>query len=758
MATQQDEQEKHSDVGNAFVLIVTVLFVFPAAFAYYILGNALLEQNLCHVGPASFHLANSILDGRLSTFHEQRASLVNLYGTYTSFDDSSYYFVKTPYKIRPKVLPDYGYWSISTLALTLLSPSLRQERQMEWKNQKEDWYYDIVTAPSIQWDQSHEIDIEELQKTNQHSSKSNRWCLVNIQDPRKYYKNPGLPASLKNTDQSAFWNGKESSQNAVSKVKSNITKTEDEKDQDQDVFKICGKPQTSIVSSGDEAPFFVELPLHPPGQAIWTKLETESPNMDSSSRDDDFVGSDEDNQFSSFRQYQDKYKFSLPNPYQVQVQCHVQNIDLHHLAQGLTQPDSAPRLQWEHTKTVKLPQMNPLALPGTSLIWIILLLVQLRRGPPNRLRRPPITSLGTVLEHEDWDLVRAMQLLWFQSTWLKWSVTALWLYFIGSFLEPVVGTIPYLAITSVFVQVIAISGENMTTNLFLLVCFGHSVVLSQLQSSLKVGTAEITVISFGDAKHALKLNVFCIVIALCTFVLYKKVPWRSGTCCLLFGWALSNSTVLELLGAPQWTIPTLLMAHLWWKLSKLPDDLTQINDDESISFCDGMKDEPPKVKKVCFGYQPDTMVSLKQRCCKSFNSCLGYLWFGVWMLLTLGCSFTLDWTLVVGNMMTLWLCIGTIQFPRHPLWSLYHMVASTVLIVINTMTLAGWCLCHVAIMTGALHALPPPYVYASMAVQIVAHTAALLRTAATKHWRLSQNTPGCYFWTHVKMLGSVIYS
>lgn len=745
MATQQsDEQERQNDVGNSFVFVVTVLFLFPAAFAYYILGNALLEQNLCHVGPATFHLSNSLLDGSLIKFHEQRASLVNLYGTYTSFDDSSYYFVKTPYKILPKVLPDYGYWSISTLALTLLSPSLRQERQREWQNQKEDWYYDIVTAPSIQWDQSHEVDIEELKRTQKHSSKANRWCLVNIQDPRKYYKNEELPASLKTSDQAT--------------VNLNVTKTEDEKEQDQDVIKICGKPQTSIVSSGDEAPFFVELPLHPPGQAIWTKLETESPNMeDSSNQDDDVVVGDED-QFSSFRQYQDKYKFSLPNPYQVQVQCHVQSIDLHHLAQGLTQPDSEPRLEWEHTKTAKLPQLNPLALPGTTLIWVILFLVQLRRGPPNRLRRPPITSLGTVLEHEEWDLVRAMQLLWFQSTWLKWSVTALWLYIIGSFLEPNVGAFPYLAITGVFVQAIAISGENMTTNLFLLVCFGQSVVLSQLQSSLKIGPVEITDISLGDAKHALKLNVFCIMIALCTFVLYKKLPWRSGACCLFLGWALSNVTVLELLGAPQWTIPTLMMAHLWWKLSKLPDDLSQINDDESISFCDGIKNEPPKRKRVCFGYQPDTVLSLKQRCCKSFNSCLGVLWFCIWMLLTVGCAFTLDWTLVVGNMMTLWLCIGTTQFPRHPLWSLYHMVASTVLIVINTMTLAGWCLCHVAIMTGALHALPPPYVYASMAIQILAHTIALLRTAATKHWRLSQNTPGCYFWTHIKILGSIFYT
>eukprot|EP00545_Synedropsis_sp_CCMP1620_P015002 CAMPEP_0119021786 /NCGR_PEP_ID=MMETSP1176-20130426/26692_1 /TAXON_ID=265551 /ORGANISM="Synedropsis recta cf, Strain CCMP1620" /LENGTH=123 /DNA_ID=CAMNT_0006976473 /DNA_START=13 /DNA_END=381 /DNA_ORIENTATION=- len=120
----------------------------------------------------------------------------------------------------------------------------------------------------------------------------------------------------------------------------------------------------------------------------------------------------------------------------------------------------------------------------------------------------------------------------------------------------------------------------------------------------------------------------------------------------------------------------------------------------------------------------------------------------------------MDWTLVVGNMMTLWLCIGCNQFPRHPLWALYHMVASSVLIILNTMTVTGWYLCHVAISTRALHALPPTYVYISMALQTLAHFVALLHTVRTKHWETTssqeEQVPGHYFWRNVRMVGEEI--
>jgi hypothetical protein len=708
--------EPQHNIGKALILVVGALIVIPGSFAYYILANALREQNLCHVGPIS--LKPNSLDS-IQKFQERRASVLNLYGTYTTFDDASYYFVKTPYEISPQVLPDYGYWSISTLSLTLLSPFLRRQRQEDWKSLEDT--YDIETAPAIQWDQSHEIDFT---PRREHSSQSNRWCLQNHQDPKKYHRKGDVVQDPQAKYKAAVFGSKAVGITEVSKF--------------PELFRICARPQASILSSGDQAPYFVELPLQPPMAGIWRRYETDS----ILTKPDDDDGDVEGRQYARYRRSK-----RPSNPYQLQVQCHVRDLDLHHLAHGSLQPDSMPHLGWEHAESIVMPQWNVFYLPGTFAILLVLILVQLRRRsrPSRRRQREP-------QQDHDWNLVRAVQQLWIHETWQQWALTSVWVYFIGANLEPLVGTMPYLGITVVFLQLVAIVSSDAC---FLWVCFGQSVLLAQIEPSLSIGPLEISAISLGDSSNALKLNIVSVLIALIPFLQPSaEIPWRSAASCLLVGWSLAKPLTLELLGAPQWTIPTLFLGHLWWKLTKLPDQDLKKTDDEMTAFCEEDGDDQDYDEETVFSDESDSL-SVKQRILQ-FTKMIGtYVLFGSWLALTIGCIFTMDWTLVVGNMMTLWLCIGSNQFPRHPLWSLYHMVASSVLIILNAMTLTGWYLCHVAISTRALNALPPVYVYASMILQTAAHLVALIHTVHTKHWE-TPHVPGHYFWSNVRIVGEEI--
>jgi len=703
--------------------VLVQLYIFPATFTYYIIQNALKEQSVCHVGPTP---SSSLGDG---IFPVQDPMLANLYGTYIAFDEASYYFVKTPYSIRPQVLPNYGYWSISTLAFTLFSPKLRQMRQTLWKVQSKDIDYNMATAPSIQWDQVHELDIPKLRMNEDHSSMSNRWCLVNQrQDPRKYYKDRSI---LKPHGKVML--GKNVEGTFLYKNRKILSRDKDQREKvdDEEPFKLCSPPETSIMSAANTLPYFVELPLHPPGGGIW-----EVPTSEGIQRGIDALNAIE------------RRTPKRPAEYKIEVRCNVKDVSLQDLSRGVIKPDSAPQLGWENAETIESFQWNPFYLPGTFLVSIVLLLVQLRP----RSRKKTMTPVP--VEQEDWNLVRAMQLLWFHSSWINLSITAIWVYVIGSCLEPVLGTIPYLAITVLFLQIVAFSAENMWSNSFLFICFGQSVLLSQLEPSLAIGAVEISAISFGDSANSLKLNVFCLAIPLFPFVQYKKVNWRTIASSLVLGWMLSQVTALELLAAPQWTIPTLLMTHLWLELSKIPDDLIKKTDLEKD--VESLVDDSETLTAASSVAYRSRRPSLQERVFRLYHTYSVHLCCGVWMILTIGCVFTLDWTLAIGNLITLWLCIGSVQFPLHPLWSLYHMVASCVIITMNVATLVGWRLCHVTIAAQALRSLQPRFVYASLILQTLAHTAALFYTVRTKHWCESRNTPGYYFWKHIELLGDEI--
>lgn len=715
-------RESKRKVGPALVLVIGTLAVVPGTFSYYVLANALREQNLCHVGPISLETNSHDI---ISKFQEERDSLRSLYGTYTTFDDASYYFVKTPYQISPQVLPDYGYWSISTLALTLLSPFLRRQRQADWKTLENT--YEIDTAPAIQWDQSHE---SQYIAPDDHSSKLNRWCLLNRQDPKRYQQPVTLVQDAETPKPDA---------------------TEDETNKEKSThFRICATPQASILSSGDQAPYFIELPLHAPMAGVWKKYESDS-TVDKI---------DDDDNEGSYARY--RRSMRPTNPYQLQVQCHVRDLELHHLAHGSLQPDSMPNLGWEHAETIAMPIWNVFYLPGTLAILVAMLLVHLRQKPrASRPRQVLVVRERTQDIVEDWNLLRAVQLLWFHDSWQQLCLTTFWIYFIGAFLEPLVGTMPYLGVTVLFLQLVAIVGKD---SCFLWVCFGQSVLLAQIEKSLSIGPVDISAISFGVSRHALKLNVLSVLLALIPFVMNSTdIPWRTAVSCLVIGWMLAEPLVLELLGAPQWTIPTLLLGHLWWQLTKLSDLEMKKTDDETISLreSDEEDDEADEYDEEMSTFTPSStvfavVVTMKQRLFLFIEVVGFYALMGSWFVLTIVCMFTMDWTLVVGNMMSLWIYIGCNQFPLHPAWSLYHLAASSIMIVFNVMTLTGWHLCHVAIAVRALHALPSLLVYASMWLQTAAHCIALLHTAHTKNWDTPRSVPCNYFWSNIRVLAEEI--
>jgi hypothetical protein len=318
----------------------------------------------------------------------------------------------------------------------------------------------------------------------------------------------------------------------------------------------------------------------------------------------------------------------------------------------------------------------------------------------------------------------------------------------------------YLGVSILFIQLVAVISNDSN---FLWVCFGQSVLLAQLEPSLSIGPLEISALTFGVPSIALKVNIFNVMIALIPVLTSPtEIPWRTAASCLLVGWSVAKPLMLELLGAPQWTVPMLLLAHLWWKLTNELDLDMKTTDEETSSLCDVQEvddefdHDDDRSEFSVSSTRAEVSLTLHQRLIQFVNAVGFYVLVAIWFVLNIGCIFTMDWTLVVGNMMTLWLWIGCNKLPHLPLWSLYHLVASSIMIVLNTMTVAGWYLCHVAIVTRTLNALPPTHVYASMGLQITAHMIALLHTAKTKQWDTSLSVPGYYFWSHLRILAEEI--
>jgi len=311
-------------------------------------------------------------------------------------------------------------------------------------------------------------------------------------------------------------------------------------------------------------------------------------------------------------------------------------------------------------------------------------------------------------------------------------------------------------------------------------------------------------ISLGDSDNALRISVLTVTIGLIPMKNWMT-EWKIGFGLLFLGWFLSHPLSLELLAAPQWTIPTLFMGHVYWKLTLVQQQLQHYkmerdenNDEEMTSFSksnnnrgglsalmeesssfedsmsgsqngmrmttpenhhDDLEDDDSVMSTSVFSFstnRPDA--TLKQRCLQAWIALSFHVYFGSWMLLTILCFWTMDWTLVVGNIMTISLCIGSIVFPRHLLWSLYSMFSNSLLILINIMTMVGWYSCQVAITTitttkqNAWMIMEPKHIWASIILQTILHTIVLLYTTTTARRNHSQ-VPLSFFWEHVKIIG-----
>ena len=819
--TMPRERRKHP-IGRALVLVVGLLLVLPALFAEYVLGNGLRDQNLCYVGPTPGAVSSPLENLSHSSPHtvrllqEIRSQMLDLYGTYTTFDDASYYFVKAPYKIHPQCLPGYGWWSVTTLSLTLLAPHIRQRRQQSWKEQENSAIFDVRTSPSIQWDQTHRTPkpLPYPFETSGHSSQQNRWCIVHHhhQDLTQYQKYRVEPTDADVSRQQQHKGGNHDNvyRKHLFGIKAMKLTLQQQEEQEQLLddqlqrghYKICAPSQPSILADADQAPYFVELPLQPPSAGKWQQFESNSSPTTTTDKTRStqlsllsgqeivqnlFDTEDPSDPYVRFRRSRGHIK--PPNPFQVRVQCHVRDLELHHLAHGTLQPDAEPNLGWEHVSTLTVPVWNPLLLPGTVVVLVGLFLAQTtrivndaaarqrrqrrqgrRRQRQRKLSRPPVS----MMDEEDVKpyLLLALQRQWYHESWALWAWSSLWVYVLGTGLEPLLGAIPFLGTGSVFWIWTAVFGPSEG---FLWICFGWSVLLAHLLPSFEVGPMfEFVTLSLGDSEHALKINLLSVVIAMVPFRWTEQ--WKCGLGCLFFAWFLSHPLSIELLGAPQWTIPTLLMGHLYWKLTQIPLQDASKKDDEEMavlveveneedeesavqsedSYSTDLDDEDMSMASTAFSFVTDANSTFTQKAVKYLTTTSLYMLFGAWALLTIACFWTMDWTLVVGHVMTLWLCVGSTQFPRHPLWALYHMVSCCVLVVINVMTMVGWYMCQVAITTHALHALPPKIVAASMGVQTVAHFGALLHTTCTKQWSTSSSVPGHYLWDHIQIIGEEV--
>jgi hypothetical protein len=401
--------EPRPDIGNTLMLVVGALVVVPGTYSYYVLANALREQNLCHVGPISLQ-PNSLANK--AAFQERRAALVSLYGTYTTSMMQAIISSRHRTKFHLKFYRTMGIGVFSTLSSTPLVPVSQTTTAAELEILRNT--YSVDTALPIRWDQSHQI---QYTPTNEHSSKLNRWCIQNRQDPKCYQRD-----------------GDEEHHESVFRDTATAGDVAAVPHAKPDLFRICAPPQTSILSSGDQAPYFVELPLHQPMTGIWKKYEPDSA-LDKV-EDDDHEGS-----YATFRRSR-----RPTNPNQLQVQCHVRDLELLHLANGSLQPDSQPHLGSEHAERISMPVWNVFFLPGTCVILITLLLVQLRRRQSSSgTRRRHVLGMREQQPREveeDWNVVCAVQLLWFQDSWHQWVWTSAWVYLIGTLLEPLLGTVP----------------------------------------------------------------------------------------------------------------------------------------------------------------------------------------------------------------------------------------------------------------------------------------------------------------------------
>jgi hypothetical protein len=306
-----------------------------------------------------------------------------------------------------------------------------------------------------------------------------------------------------------------------------------------------------------------------------------------------------------------------------------------------------------------------------------------------------------------------------------------------------------------------------STSSYLWVVFGLTIILAQLEPKLQMGPIQIFALSFGDSASALKINVLSAIVGLYPMlsVFSSQLDWQRGFGVVFMGWTLTHPVCQEIMGAPQWTLPTILMGDLWWNLNQLgrdgskktDDELEPImeveDEDESEDDDDSMIRDSPSV----FSLSSEMPTTNFQRIVKYGTVLTAYLFFSFWFILTFFCCMAFDWTLVIAHIMVLWMCIGSTAFSRSPLWSLYHMVAACWLLLFNVMTLVGWSFCHVAITTHAQHALPPMYVWTCLGLQTALHAVAFCITVCTRHWRTSPNVPGHYFWNQIKVIENEIY-
>mmetsp|Transcript_27486 Transcript_27486/g.38683 ORF Transcript_27486/g.38683 Transcript_27486/m.38683 type:complete len:113 (+) Transcript_27486:350-688(+) len=88
-----------------------------------------------------------------------------------------------------------------------------------------------------------------------------------------------------------------------------------------------------------------------------------------------------------------------------------------------------------------------------------------------------------------------------------------------------------------------------------------------------------------------------------------------------------------------------------------------------------------------------------------------------------------------------------------PLWSLYHMVSATTMVVIDAMTLAGWH--HAKVIIGiSTYSQNYDFVWKLLACLMFSHLISFIVTASSSSWKqCTFVVPGYGLWNQAQILG-----
>ena len=413
----------HHPVIRSLVYTVVALVVVPFLLTAYLTSKTTSSYNVCFVGPAPLSTPHQHPD--YAQHLVRREILTDLYGMYRTFDRASYYYVKTPFDVTPLCLTGHLWgcgWPSAVSVATTLSPRQVRHSKEGWrsaaksnlmnapgglnfrKNRGDHQLYvpgysmdggaggggavsghsvgehhqqsaGLVTA-QISWDRSPAggaigggdtsggiggmMSSYAFSESAPPPGDMNRWCLSSM------HLREGGGATSGSTAQGGTGAIGMQAVGSMPSAAASSTK-----------IKICTEEVPSIVADPSKPPYFNELPLGPPPDGIWAGLEeggSHSSGGGNGGIRPDIVGKFDE----TLPGFGDMMGYGGGNMNDesieaVEVQCYVQQS---HRTISVAATGSVAAGPMDEIKGLSQPAAvtwNPLKLPGTMLIILMLL-------------------------------------------------------------------------------------------------------------------------------------------------------------------------------------------------------------------------------------------------------------------------------------------------------------------------------------------------------------------------------------------------